>query len=112
MSRRNRLIDPEEVWKMYWSMGEEGRSLDKVHVNLPVNPRTGKLVTRDAVSKAMWRWACRPENYEIAYKSLRAALMGQGELWTDERFKQELSEKARWALTRAQYKRWYEQSGS
>ncbi len=112
MSRRSRLIDPVNAWTNYWQMGD-GHSLDKMQAANPiVNPRTGKLVTRDAIEKSMWRWACRPENYESAYSILKTALMSQGDLWTRERFSQELREKARWALTRRQYINWYEPRSS
>lgn len=112
MSRRNRLIDPERAWTNYWQMGD-GHSLDKMQEANPIiNPRTGKLVTRDAIEKSMWRWACRPENYERAYDILKSSLMSQGELWTRERFAQELREKARWVLTRSQFRRWYNEPQS
>lgn len=110
MSLRNRLIDPEATWRMYWETLGDGRSLANLQASFPINPRTNKRVTRDAGEKAMWRWACRPENYDKAFKMLKTSMMGRGDLWTDERFQKELKEKARWCLTRRQYVNWYNAS--
>jgi uncharacterized Fe-S cluster-containing radical SAM superfamily enzyme len=108
MSLRNKFIDPEKIFTIYWQEMGAGRSLAKLHEQFPINPKTGRKVTRDAGYKAMWRWACRPENYTKAHNIFRSSMLSTtGELWTDERFKAELKEKARWVLTPRQYKSWY-----
>lgn len=104
---RNRLIDPAAIFKIYWQVLGDGRSLAHLQSEFPINPKTGKRVTRDAGYKAMWRWACRPENYDEAYTIFKGAMISHGDLWTDERFKAELKEKARWVLTPRQYINWY-----
>ena len=73
----------------------------------PRNPVTGERLTVDAGYKSMWRWACRPENEKAAYHIFRKSPLGRDPEWTPERWHAELKEKARWALTKTQYRRWY-----
>lgn len=107
MSQRSKFLNPAELFRTYWQILGDGRSLAHLQSSFPINPKTGRRVTRDAGYKAMWRWACRPENYQEAFQIFQRSMMGHGDLWTEDRFKAELKEKARWILTRRQYKSWY-----
>lgn len=107
MSLRRHLLDGEYLFRTYWQDMGTARSLKMLATQLPRNPSTGERCTKDAAYKAMWRWACRPENEQAAYEMFRKSSYGQDPEWTPERFHAELEEKARWALTRRQYDQWY-----
>lgn len=107
MSLRKKFIDGEKIFKDYWQEMGDARSLTTLAESFPRNPITGERISKDAGYKAMWRWACRPENQERAYRIFRKSSYGNDPEWTMDRWKAELKEKARWALTPTQYRRWY-----
>lgn len=107
MTLRRRNLDGEEIFTTYWKEMGDARSLSTLAEQFPRNPLTGERITKDAGYKAMWRWACRPENETKAYNIFRRSALGSQPEWTPSRWHDELKEKARWALTPAQYKRWY-----
>ena len=100
------LEDGEAIWKIYWvDLG--GGSLKDMAVNFPINPRTQKPITKDAGYKRMWRWACRPENFHRAFELFQQHMVSIGEAWTETDFRKEVLEKAQWAVTPKQYRKWY-----
>lgn len=107
MSLRRRSLDGAAIYRTYWEQAEKSRSLRTLATEFPRNPLTGERITKDAGYKAMWRWACRPENEELSYKIFRRSSFGHDPEWTPERWHKELAEKARWALTPSQYRDWY-----
>lgn len=107
MSLRSRYIDGGELFRIYWQDMGNARSLKTLAAQFPRNPVTGERITKDAGYKAMWRWACRPENEQKAYLIFRKSSYGSDPDWTPEKFHEELKEKARWILTRTQYQKWY-----
>jgi hypothetical protein len=106
MSLRTRYINGEEIFKKYWQEMGDARSLKTLAESLPVNPRTGERITKDAAYKAMWRWACRPENEQKSYDIFRQT--GMGATYSSLMWRDELKEKARWVLTKTQYQKWYQ----
>lgn len=109
MSLYSRKLDGELLFRTYWNEMGTTRSLTLLAKQFPRNPITGERITADAGYKAMWRWACRPENFDAAYDIFRKSIYGQDPEWTKKRFYDELKEKARWMLTPHQYKVWYEE---
>lgn len=107
MSLRRHMLDGAAIFRTYWQDMGTARSLKALAAQFPRNPNTGERITKDAGYKAMWRWACRPENEQEAYTIFRKSSYGQDPDWTPERFHAELKEKARWALTKRQYQLWY-----
>lgn len=107
MSLRKRNLDGAVIFRTYWEQMGEARSLKTLAEKFPRNPMTGERITKDAGYKAMWRWACRPENEELSYRIFRHTAFGHDPQWTKERWHAELAEKARWALTPRQYSDWY-----
>ncbi len=111
MSLRKRSISGSEIFRIYWEQMGEARSLRILAEKFPRNPVTGMKLTKDAGYKAMWRWACRPENEQESYSIFRKTEFGRQPEWTQARWHDELAEKARWALTPKQYIEWYKEAG-
>lgn len=109
MSLRRKILDGKRLFRHYWLELGEARSLTLLVKESPINPRTGERFTKDAFYKAMWRWACRPENERESYDIFRRTTMGNQPEWTLFRWRDELKEKARWVLTPAQYRKWYKE---
>ena len=107
MTLRKRNLNGEDIFRTYWEEMGNARSLRALAEKFPRNPVTGERLTVDAGYKSMWRWACRPENEKAAYHIFRKSPLGRDPEWTPERWHAELKEKARWALTKTQYRRWY-----
>jgi hypothetical protein len=107
MSLRNKQLDGANLFKTYWLEMGDARSLKTLASTLPVNPVTGSPITKDAAYKAMWRWACRPENEVTSFEIFRQTTVGAS--FTLAGWHRELQEKARWTLTKNQYQRWYQQ---
>lgn len=100
-----KYLDGEKLFHQYWLEMGHARSLLIMQQGFPINPKTGKRFTRDAGYKAIWRWACLPENYEKAWNIFH--LSAGYEDWLPEQFKDALKEKALFMLTKAQYRRYY-----
>ncbi len=107
MSLRRRSLNGAEIFRIYWEQMGEARSLKILASTFPRSSVTGKRITKDAGYKAMWRWACRPENEKESYRIFRSTAFGRGPEWSSIRWHDELAEKARWALTPRQYEEWY-----
>ena len=86
------VLDPERCWREWVRLG----SLNKVR-NLfddegLRNPRTMRVPTISAIEKAAFRWALG--NLEEARRDLVRAWQAEGEVLTDERWKEFLKDKA------------------
>ncbi len=108
MSLRRKYIDGEKAFKYYFEeLGAARNTRLLTTTVVKKNPLTDRKFTKDAFYKAMWRWACRPENENKSYSIFRKSDIGKEPEWTPEKWHAELMEKARWALTPRQYSDWY-----
>jgi hypothetical protein len=83
-------IPAEKLWEVYWVAMGQARSLKKLSRwcanNGIINPVSQRQPTPDGCRKAMWRWAVRKENRDVAYKILNDALANEGDYCSKEEF--------------------------
>ena len=102
--KKTRILDPERMFRMYFTDMGSARSLQKVINQLGVdgiNPNLGRPVTPMAVEFSIYRWAmCNPE---LSYQIYNAAMMDEGKYHTMDEWKDFLIKKAK-MITRGSQK--------
>lgn len=94
--RRTKFIDGEFLYKYYFETMGTARStykLPQIAYDNGMRNIQGKAPSFMGVWKAMWSWACKPENREEAYRMYNAHLADYGQYATMEQFKDVLRDK-------------------
>ena len=93
--RKTRILDPERMFRMYFTDMGSARSLQKVVNQLgtdAINPNTQRKVTPMAVEWSMYRWAMN--NLDLSYEIYNKAMLDEGKFHTMEEWKDFLQKKA------------------
>jgi hypothetical protein len=93
--RKTRVLDPERMFRMYFTDMGSARSLAKVVNQLGmdgINPNLGRPVTPMAVEFSIYRWAMG--NLDLSYEIYNKAMLDEGKFHTMEEWKDFLQKKA------------------
>lgn len=104
-----RVLDGEYCNKLWLEL----KTLNRVQARLTEegirSPRTGKMISRPAISMSAWRWSVK--NPEASYAMEKKAREAEGIVLTRDMWNIELINHANQCLTAVGYRKWLKQFG-
>lgn len=83
---KQRLIDGERAFRLYWTDMGSARSIRKVVKQLPSNPNTNRPYYDMAVWFALYSWAIA--NIDLSYEIYSKAMMDEGKYHTKDEWEE------------------------